>query len=95
MDMTRGFRATWLRIACLPLSVVCAVLLFSFATRDVTAQGNPAVVGRWSSLPDLPFFPPHVHVLPTGQVLVWPGDIEGAGGASQANQATRHMCGIQ
>ncbi len=30
-------------------------------------------------LKPLPFFPPHVHVMPTGKVLFWPGDIEKGG----------------
>ncbi len=44
---------------------------------NAVAQGDPSMVGRWSSVPDLPFFPVHVHVLPTGKVMIWPGDISG------------------
>jgi hypothetical protein len=51
------------------------LLLLCFgASAAVVAQAQPSVVGRWSSVPDLPFFPVHVHVLPTGQVMIWPGD---------------------
>ena len=35
------------------------------------------MIGRWSRVPDLPFFPVHTHVLPTGKVMIWPGDISG------------------
>ena len=35
------------------------------------------MIGRWSRVPDLPFFPVHTHVLPTGKVMIWPGDIGG------------------
>jgi hypothetical protein len=71
------------RVALLPLLVLClASLLFPVPSRDLVAQGNPSVVGRWSFAPDLPFFPVHVHVLPTGKVLLWAGDVGGAGGSS-------------
>lgn len=32
------------------------------------------MVGRWDLGPNLPFFPVHSHVLPTGKVMIWPGD---------------------
>ena len=44
---------------------------------NAVAQGDPSMVGRWSSVPNFPFFPVHVHVLPTGKVMIWPGDISG------------------
>jgi hypothetical protein len=31
-------------------------------------------VGAWEVWRDLPFFPVHSHLLPTGKVLIWPGD---------------------
>jgi hypothetical protein len=31
-------------------------------------------VGAWETWRDLPFFPVHSHMLPTGKVLIWPGD---------------------
>ena len=68
-----------LRIGLLCLFVLC--LGFS----DNASAQNPSVVGRWSRVPDLPFFPVHVHVLPTGKVMVWPGDISGAGGGGSGN----------
>ena len=71
----------WFRIAFLPLSLLCVILLFPVLSRDIAAQGNPAIEGRWSFLPDLAFFPPHVHVLPTGKVMMWPGDTFGSGNA--------------
>ena len=71
------------RLALLPLLVLgVLVLLLPASSRDMAAQGNPSVVGRWSFAPDLPFFPVHVHVLPTGKVLLWAGDIGAAGGSS-------------
>jgi galactose oxidase len=41
---------------------------------NAVAQGDPSLVGQWSSGPNFPFFPPHVHMLPTGKVMIWPGD---------------------
>ncbi len=32
------------------------------------------VIGRWSSVPNLPFFPVHTHLLPNGKVMFWGGD---------------------
>ena len=51
------------------------VLCFGFFNN--AAAQDLSVVGRWSRVPDLPFFPVHVHVLPTGKVMIWPGDIGG------------------
>ena len=36
-----------------------------------------SVFGRWSSAPQLPWFPTAAHLLPTGQVLIYSGDPEG------------------
>ena len=41
------------------------------------AQLDPSVFGRWSSAPQLPWFPTAAHMLPTGQVLIYSGDPEG------------------
>ena len=41
------------------------------------AQLDPAVFGRWSAAPQLPWFPTAAHMLPTGQVLIYSGDPEG------------------
>jgi Galactose oxidase-like, Early set domain/Calx-beta domain len=50
-----------------------ALMFYCFAAgTQATAQSD--VVGRWSSVPDLPFFPVHAHLLPTGKVMIWPGD---------------------
>ncbi len=38
------------------------------------AAAQPSVVGQWASVPALPFFPVHVALLPTGNVIMWPGD---------------------
>jgi hypothetical protein len=47
-----------------------------------TADGEPPPpppAGQWSAGPALPYFPVHAHLLPTGVVLLWPGD-EGISG---------------
>ncbi|HEY9065434.1 MAG TPA: galactose oxidase-like domain-containing protein [Burkholderiaceae bacterium] len=41
---------------------------------SVPASAQPSQVGQWTTLTQLPFFPVHDHLLPTGQVLIWPGD---------------------
>jgi galactose oxidase len=40
-------------------------------------QPPPDQVGQWTTLTTLPFFPVHVHLLRTGKVLIWPGDVSG------------------
>ena len=67
-----------LRIGLLCLFVLC----LGFSSN---AAAQPSVVGRWSRVPDLPFFPVHTHVLPTGKVMIWPGDLSGAGGGGAGN----------
>ncbi len=57
------------KILLLSLAVLCLGI-----SAGMAAQTDPAVVGRWSSVPDLPFYPVHLHVLPTGEVMIWPGD---------------------
>ena len=48
------------------------VVLLSLLAAPAAAQPNLA--GQWSSVPALPFYPVHVALLPTGQVMLWPGD---------------------
>ena len=67
-----GLATMWFRIAFLPLLLLCVILLFPVLSRNIEAQGNPSIQGRWSFLQDLSFISPHAHVLPTGKVLLWP-----------------------
>ena len=64
----------------LTLIVVTATLLMAVAT----AYGQTNVVGQWTSVQPLPYFPVHTHLLPNGKVMVWPGDggVSGDGAAS-------------
>ncbi|HQU98853.1 MAG TPA: Ig-like domain-containing protein [Nitrosomonas sp.] len=41
------------------------------------ARGTPPdIVGQWELVtPALPYFPVHVNLLPTGKVIIWPGDV--------------------
>jgi hypothetical protein len=59
---------SWLRqlARLLALVILCCVAL-----KDAIAQNDPSQVGRWSLVQDLPRFPVHVHVLPTGKVMLW------------------------
>jgi hypothetical protein len=34
---------------------------------------QPEVTGQWSSVPNLPYYPIHIHLLPTGKVMIWGG----------------------
>jgi hypothetical protein len=51
--------------------LLAAVALYFAVHKDAIAQNQPSQVERWSLVPDLPAFPVHVHVLPTGKVMLW------------------------
>ena len=54
-------------------ALAAPVLLLLLLPAGVRAQVD--VTGRWDKLtPDLPFFPVHMHLLPNGKVMLWPGD---------------------
>ena len=57
--------------------IVAVVIGVCFGARPGVAQQS--VVGEWSTVNPLPFFPVHSHTLPTGKVMIWPGD-EGISG---------------
>ena len=54
--------------------IVAVVIGVCFGARQGVAQQS--VVGAWSTAnPNpFPFFPVHSHILPTGKVMIWPGD---------------------
>ena len=52
--------------------IVAVVIGVCFGARQGLAQDN--VMGKWSPVNSLPFFPVHSHALPTGKVMIWPGD---------------------
>ncbi len=73
------------RLALLSVSLLCLAVLFPWLLGNPAAQGNPAIVGRWSLQPNLPFFSVHAHLLPTGKVAMWSGDIGSPRGGSGNN----------
>ncbi len=48
------------------VTAVCFGAVPSMAQQDVS--------GSWSFVDALPYFPIHTHLLPTGKVMIWPGD---------------------
>jgi hypothetical protein len=48
------------------------IVFVLFSSVSVTAQSDQ--FGQWTTLTTLPFFPVHDHLLPTGKVMIWPGD---------------------
>ena len=48
------------------------IVFVLFSSISVKAQSNQ--FGQWTTLTTLPFFPVHAHLLPTGQVMIWPGN---------------------
>src|SRR5262245_31456896 len=57
--------------------LIWTCVLLALSVTPVEAQPAPSTVGRWSSSPALPWFPTGAHMLPTGKVLVYPGDPDG------------------
>ncbi len=49
------------------------ILLLSGLAFQARADA-PDAVGQWQSIAPLPYFPVHTSLLPTGKVLLWPGD---------------------
>ena len=53
--------------------IVAVVIGVCFGARPGVAQQQS--VGQWSPVsPTWPYFPVHTHALPTGKVMIWPGD---------------------
>ena len=48
------------------LSLACSFVL--------SAAGQQTTMGQWQNGPNLPFFPVHMHALPNGKLIIWPGD---------------------
>ena len=53
----------------------------------VSVSAQPDQTGQWTTLTPLPFFPVHDHLLPSGKVMIWPGDA--------ASRAMIHDCGTR
>lgn len=51
-----------------------SALLLTVLLSPASVRGQADQVGRWDSLVTLPFFPVHDHLLPSGKVMIWPGD---------------------
>ena len=49
-----------------------AFMAVCFGAMPSMAQQN--VTGSWTFVNPLPYFPIHTHLLPTGNVMIWPGD---------------------
>jgi len=66
--------------------IVTVVIGLCFGARSGVAQQS--TVGEWSSVsgPTWPEFPVHAHLLPTGKVMIWPGD-QGIIGNNQQPQS--------
>ena len=61
----------WGALSCLLVGLV----LFSWMLVNAQAP-DPSLFGQWTTLANLPFFPVHAHLLPTGKVMIWAGDTD-------------------
>ncbi|MDQ3562960.1 MAG: DUF1929 domain-containing protein, partial [Pseudomonadota bacterium] len=53
---------------------VAVLIALCLGTTPGAAQTSPDIVGAWSLVNPLPYFPIHTHLLPTGKVMIWTGD---------------------
>ena len=54
--------------------LISAGLVVALLCTVTPSAAQPDAVGQWTVITPLPYFPVHTHMLPTGQVLIWPGD---------------------
>ena len=66
-------RRAWL------VAIVVCVLAIVVCLVAAPAAAQPSTVGRWTTLPALPHFPINLILLPSGKVMMYPGD-EGISG---------------
>ena len=64
-----------------PIFVLTVVVLIGLCFGATPSAAQTDVIGQWSLVNPLPYFPVHTHMLPAGKVMIWPGD-ENGGGAS-------------
>jgi len=50
------------------------LLIVSVLFSSISVKAQSGQLGQWTTLKTLPFFPVHSHLLPTGNVMIWPGD---------------------
>ncbi|MGH8563209.1 MAG: galactose oxidase-like domain-containing protein [Gammaproteobacteria bacterium] len=62
-----------------PIFVLTVAALIGLCFGATPSAAQPDVIGQWSLVRPLPFFPVHTHMLPTGKVMIWPGDENGGG----------------
>ena len=56
--------------------LLVGLVLFSWMLVNAQSGPDPSLFGQWTTPPDLPFFPVHAHLLPTGKVMIWAGDTD-------------------
>ena len=64
---------------------VAALIALCFGATPSAAQTD--VIGQWSLIAPLPYYPIHTHMLPTGKVMFWGGSDEGGGGGVTGGDA--------
>lgn len=55
---------------------VASTLALNGIFTPIARGTTPDIVGQWELVtPALPYFPVHVNLLPTGKLMIWPGDL--------------------
>ncbi|MGH2708870.1 MAG: galactose oxidase-like domain-containing protein, partial [Actinomycetota bacterium] len=57
-----------------PIFVLTVAALIGLCFGATPSAAQTDVIGQWSLVAPLPYFPVHTHMLPTGKVMIWPGD---------------------
>ena len=50
------------------------LLIVFVLVSSISVKAQSDQFGQWTTLTTLPFYPVHNHLLPTGKVMIWPGD---------------------
>ncbi|MGH2488448.1 MAG: hypothetical protein ACRDFR_02350 [Candidatus Limnocylindria bacterium] len=57
-----------------PIFVLTVAALIGLCLAATPSVAQTDAIGQWSLVNPLPFFPVHTHMLPTGKVMIWPGE---------------------
>ena len=70
-----------------PIFVLTVVVLIGLCVGATPSAAQTDVIGQWSLVAPLPYYPVHTHMLPTGKVMFWGGSDEGSAGGVTGGDA--------
>ena len=70
-----------------PIFVLTVVVLIGLCVGATPSAAQTDVIGQWSLVAPLPYYPVHTHMLPTGKVMFWGSSDEGSAGGVTGGDA--------